>query len=411
MLARSLLVATVVLGAAGAAWGQTSAAGSGGTVQGTWRTAGDDSSSPQTAGQASGAAASEEQAAESVTGLAHRLARVTTGSGTLPNDRGQLWREYDISPYTLRVTSTNRPEQAIIDWILRETGYEAWHSEPLGILSATQRRLLVYHTPEMQQVVADIVDRFVASEAETHAFSLRIATVNHPNWRARAQRLLRPVQVQTPGVQAWLLHKEDATMLLAELQRRSDYREYGSPNLLVNTGQSTVVSATRGRNYVRGILIQADAWPGFEPETGVIDEGYALEFSPLLSLDGRTVDAIIKCEIDQVEKMISVVLDVPTAVAPRQRTQIEAPQITHFRFHERFRWPVDQVLLVGMGMVALPVPADGKSLLPGIPLPLPMSPARADLLVFVQSKGKTGQASRVTRGSQPPVGPYAPERY
>ncbi len=39
-----------------------------------------------------------------------------------PNEAGQVWREYDITPYTARVTSTNRPEQAIIDWVLRETG-------------------------------------------------------------------------------------------------------------------------------------------------------------------------------------------------------------------------------------------------------------------------------------------------
>ena len=53
-------------------------------------------------------------------------------------------------------------------------------------------------------------------------------------------------------------------------------------------------------------------------------------------------------------------LDVPTADVPRQRAKIDVPQMTHFRFHERFRWPADQVLLVSMGMVALPVPVDGK---------------------------------------------------
>ena len=30
-------------------------------------------------------------------------AAVSKGSGTLPNDKGQVWREYDIRPYTLRV--------------------------------------------------------------------------------------------------------------------------------------------------------------------------------------------------------------------------------------------------------------------------------------------------------------------
>ena len=68
------------------------------------------------------------------------IARVTEGSGALPNDAGQVWREYDITPYVVRVTSTNRPEQAIVDWVLRDTGYEAWHSEPFRFLSASRAR-------------------------------------------------------------------------------------------------------------------------------------------------------------------------------------------------------------------------------------------------------------------------------
>ena len=147
--------------------------------------------------------------------VTRRALHVTAGSGTLPNEQGQVWREYDISPYTARVTTTKRPEQAIVDWILRETGYEVWHTEPLGILSASPRTLRVYHTPQMQAVVADIVDRFVSSEAETRTFSLRIVTIDNPNWRVTAHRTLRPIPAQTPGVCAWLLPKEDAAVLLA----------------------------------------------------------------------------------------------------------------------------------------------------------------------------------------------------
>ena len=97
-------------------------------------------------------------------------AQVTKGSGQLPNDHGQVWREYDITPYTLRVTDTAQPEQAIVDWILRETGYEAWHSSPVGLLSADRKTLRVYYTPQMQAMVADIVDRFVNKQAESHGF-------------------------------------------------------------------------------------------------------------------------------------------------------------------------------------------------------------------------------------------------
>ena len=68
--------------------------------------------------------------------------------------------------------------------------------------------------------------------------------------------------------------------------------------------------------------------------------------------------------------------------------------MSHFRFHERFRWPVEQVLLVGFGMVALPVPAEGQTLVAGLPLPLPSSPPRADVLVFVESKGKPSGKSK-----------------
>lgn len=323
------------------------------------------------------------------------IARVTSGGNTLPADRGQVWREYDISPYTMRVTATERPEQAIIDWILRETGYEAWHGDTVAVLSASKRALRVYHTPQMQAAVADVVDRFVASEADSVAFSLRLITLDQPNWRTRAQRFLKPVNVQTPGVSAWLMTRDDAAGLLAELQRRTDFREHSSPHLRVANGQSTVVSAKRPRAYVRDLLMRPDVWPGFESQMGQLEEGYALEFNPLLSLDRRVIDASLKCEIDQLEKLSAVPMDIATAQGGRQRAKVEVPQTVHFRFHERFRWPADQVLVIGLGMVALPIPVDSKPNLAGIPLPLNTSPPRGDLLVFIDARTTAAEAARL----------------
>jgi hypothetical protein len=323
--------------------------------------------------------------------VTRRSLRVTAGSGALPNEQGQVWREYDISSYTTRVTTTKRPEQAIVDWILRETGYEVWHSEPFGILSASPRVLRVYHTPQMQAVVADIVDRFVSSDAETRTFSLRIATIDNPNWRVAAHRAMRPIPAQTPGVSAWLLSKEDAAVLLSAMQQRGDYREHSSPHLLVNNGQATVVSSLRGRPFIRDVNPRPDAWQGYDSLPGQVDEGFSMEFNPLLSTDRRTVDAVIKCQIDQVEKLVPVMLEVPTQSSPRQRTRIEVPQMSYFRFSERFRWPTDQVLLLGLGIVALPVPVDSTPTVAGLPLPLPSSPARADLLVIIESKGPVAE--------------------
>jgi hypothetical protein len=245
----------------------------------------------------------------------------------------------------------------------------------------------------MQDIVADVVDRFVSSEAATYTFSLRVVTLDSPSWRTTAQRLLHSVPVQTPGINAWVLPREDAAILLGQLHRRSDYREHNSPYLMVNNGQSTLISAMRGRPYVRDLIPRPDTAIGFDPSPGQVDEGFNLDFSPLLSADRRLIDATIKCDVDQIEKMIPVMLDVPTQASPRQRAKIEVPQITHYRFHERFRWPLEQVLVVGMGMVPLPIPIDGAPLVPGLPLPIGQTPARADLLVFVECRGQTPTAA------------------
>ena len=122
----------------------------------------------------------------------------------------------------------------------------------------------------MQAIVADLVDRFTSSEAATQTFALRVVTLDSPSWRTKAQPLLRPVPVQTPGVCAWMLAKEDAAILLADLRRRSDYREHSSPYLMVNNGQSTVVPAMRGRPYSRDVILRPDLPTGDELQPGQV---------------------------------------------------------------------------------------------------------------------------------------------
>ena len=134
--------------------------------------------------------------------LRRSIAKVTHGIETLPNEHGQVWRTYDISPYTLRVTSTSHPEQAIVDWVLRETGTDTWFTGSVAVLNADRDTLRVYHTPETQRLVANVVDRFVVSQADTYSLGLKLSTVGSPNWRTKYHTLLRPVTVQSPGVDA-----------------------------------------------------------------------------------------------------------------------------------------------------------------------------------------------------------------
>lgn len=334
-------------------------------------------------------------------GLRQPIANVTKGPDSLPTDAGQEWRVYDISSYTTRVTSTSRPEQAILDWILRETGYEAWHTEPFAFLSANRRTLNVYHTPEMHAIVGEMVDRFVNTEAESNAFGMRIITMGSPDWRVKAQRMMHPVATQAQGVQAWLLAREDAALLLADLRRRTlDFKEHSTPHLLVNNGQSTQVSAMKPRQYVRDLIFKAEAWPGFEMQQGHYDEGFKIEFNPLLSLDGKVVDAVLRAEVDQIEKMIPVVIDVPSAANQRQRAKVEVPQPVSVRLHERFRWPTEQVLLISLGVVPTPLPPAPTTF--GVKVPLISAGTRADFLIFIESKGKlAAPATALQPGQQP----------
>ena len=340
------------------------------------------------------------QTAAPVTATGQRITRapVTKGTATLPNDHGQVWREYDISSYTLRVQSKSNPEQQIVDWILRETGYEAWHSKPFGVLNADSRKLTVYHTPQMQATVAEIVDRFVNRAAENHGFGLRIITIKNPNWRARALPLMKSLPVQSPGVQGWMLAKEDAALLLSELQRRTDYREHNPPHQMVRNGESLVVSSMRPRPYTKGIIRTQQTWPGYQPELGQLDEGFSLEFSPLLGMDTNTTDAVIKLRLAQVEKMLPVKLEVPNNIAPNQRAECQVPQMTMVQLHERFRWPTDQVLLLSMGVVATPGPKKPNMLTDT--LQLAKGAPRADALLFVENKGPVAAS---IPGGGPPV--------
>lgn len=343
--------------------------------------AGGDAAAPATAGGPAGVLPQPQPTADDGAG---RVTRVTKGAGTLPNEHGQVWREYDITPYTSHVTNHPKPQQAIVDWVLRETGTDIWFSDPFGCLSATKDKLRVYHTPEVQQIVADTVERFVRSEAKEQTIGIRLVTVGSPNWRSLAQHMLKPVSVQTPGVQAWLLTKEDAAVLVANLRKRTDFREHSSPSLSIPNGQAEIISRKKPRNYVRAIHVNPQRWPGHDMEMGQIQEGFSLELSPLASLQSGTIDTVIKCDVVQVEAVVPVWIDVPILGGKSQQVQIQVPQVSSWRLHERFRWTTDHVLLLSAGVVA--PPDEGKA--EGLTLPnlFATGPARADALLFLETK-------------------------
>ncbi|TWU31561.1 hypothetical protein [Novipirellula artificiosorum] len=313
-----------------------------------------------------------------------------SAGGQLPRSAGQEHRVYDLTPYTRYLTKQDHPEQAVVDWILRETGTDVWFSEPFGFLNANRETLSVYHTPEVHAVIAGIVDRFVAGETEPQIMHLRLMTVGNPNWRARAHMLMTHVPVDTPGVQAWLLSKENAAMVLNLLRQRTDAREVQAVDIPVYNGQTQNLSKTNGRNYVCNVRESPNGWPPYEPETGEVQEGYRLGLSPLLSTDGRVIDCMIKAEIDQVDKLNHVDLELPLRNQQVHRARIDVPQVVSWRLHERFRWESDKVLLLSCGVVASPE-RSAVSSIPYLDAFTGTTSGRADALLFIAFRGRASE--------------------
>jgi hypothetical protein len=344
-----------------------------GQAREAWRAASDE---PQHAGGSANASAAPRN------GPSDRVSR----TGTLPNDHGQVWREYDIRDYTSRAGSQEKPEQAVVDWILRETGTDAWFGETVSLLSVDPGAVRVYHTPEIQDRVNDIVERFVGSRPEAHQLLPRLMTLGSPDWRLKAMPMLRSVPVQTPGVEAWLLSRENAALLLAELKKRTDYREHNSPNLAIDNGQLHTIRSVRPRAYPRALQPGQAGFTGYQTEMGQVEEGFTLQLSALISRDRTVVDAVVKCSVDQVERLAPLWLDVNNPYGSRQRAQIYVPQVAGWRLHERFRWPVGEVLLISRGLAAAPSPDNRwTGTLTDL---LDFGPPRAEALLLLEVRGE-----------------------
>jgi hypothetical protein len=293
----------------------------------------------------------------------------------VPADSGQVWKTYDIAPFVAVAGSGS--ERHVVDWILQETGYAAWHGASPASLSAGPEKLACFHVPEMQSRVEEIVTRFVGEASSPHRFTVRVFGVASPAWRGDARPVLQPIPAATPGVQAWILARENAAEVVARLRARSDCQELPTGPVLAANGLPAVLTGGRKLPYVQDV-----GPPGWQPSSGACDEGLAIDVHPLLVADGTAVEAVFRCRIDQVERLAPVTLPAPAGV--RGKLQAEVPQVAAVRVGERFRWPSSQTLVIGIGLVPWPVPAQNT-----VPALVPDA-KRRDVVVVIEPRLRGG---------------------
>jgi hypothetical protein len=294
----------------------------------------------------------------------------------IPTTAGQVWKTYELGPFVQAAGPDS--ERHVVAWILEETGYPAWHGTVPASLSAATGKLSCFHTPEMQARVADVVSRFTNEADKPHRFTVRVFGFDGVRWRAEARPALEPIPTATAGVQAWIVPREVATAVLARMRNRSDSLELPTGPVQAANGVPANVTGGRKLPYVQDYLPRPDAWPGWQPQQAACDEGLAIDFQPLVSADGMAVEASFRCRIDQIERLAQVALPAPGGGPP---VAAQVPQLAAVRIGERFRWPATHVLIVGLGLVPWPVPAQNGA----VPALLPEL-ERRDVVVVVEPR-------------------------
>ncbi|MDA0660012.1 MAG: hypothetical protein O2931_13235 [Planctomycetota bacterium] len=309
--------------------------------------------------------------------------------GTFPAAAGQVWKEYEIRLFSQEFAAEREPERFVLEWILKETGNDTWFGPPLGALSVTRDSVTVYHVPAVQSTVDNVIRRLVRPEARRHTFTAKLMTVSNTNWRTKALPALKPLPTQTAGLEAWTMTREDSAVFMEGLKRRNDVRDLAASQPVIRNGETHALDQKRPKSFPQSVRLDNRSWPGYQVNYGQVDEGFSLAVSPLLSLDGQTVDAVVRGSAQQIDRITDTWLSLPTVSASNQRVQVQVPQVSMWQIHERFNWSVHEVLLISRGIV---VPALAAPAASGNPLPNPLAPltarsTRADLLLVIEGRG------------------------
>ncbi|MDO4575179.1 MAG: hypothetical protein Q4D98_08195 [Planctomycetia bacterium] len=275
----------------------------------------------------------------------------------LPAGYGQVWKDYDISRYVDRLPVSSRAEASVMDWILMETGFEVWHSVAPSMLYSSPKTIHVYHTPAVQQRVEALLARFTNNDPWNHQFRVQVFTVPSPLWRQESLCRMQPIPSTAPGSQAWVIRPEEMAAVTRTFQETKDFTMHTAEVRTVPNGQALVLNFVRRRSYTRNYYTRPGKG-GPEADDVALDEGFSLEFMPLLTLDRGLVDAQIKFQINHVDRFFPMTIE---ANGPKK---IEIPMLGQYRFRDRYRWNPENALLVSFGLTPYPVATGGETLPP-----------------------------------------------
>lgn len=269
------------------------------------------------------------------------------------DEPGHRWNVFDIARYTGLPHSpdTERPESALVDWILRTTGPAAWRGAALAAISASGSTLRVYNNEKVLDQVQEVVRRFVDPLFDQMTLRVRVVVAADPRWRYAVYSQLDPKSTGPMGQQAWLVDLETTEMAMAQMGISQSFRKlYDKRHQLLN-GQTLYVQVGLDRDYVVGLEKASNSTLGFEQKVSKLEEGVELRVSPLLNYDGTAVDLALDLKAVVVRKLHATRVIAPRKIGPAEMA-VDVPEIGCTRMNQAIGgWPLDRSLVVSAGVL------------------------------------------------------------
>ncbi len=269
------------------------------------------------------------------------------------DEPGHRWNVFTISRYTGLPHSpdTEKPEAALVDWILRTTGPAVWRGEALTAISASESQLRVYNNEKVLGQVQDVVKRFVDPLFDQMTLRVRVVVAADPRWRYAVYSQLEPKATGPMGQQAWLVDLETTEMAMAQMGISQNFRKlYDKRHQLLN-GQTLFVKVGLDRDYVAGLEKASNSSLGFEQKVSKLEEGVDLRVSPLLNYDGTAVDLAFDLKAVVVRKLHSTRVIAPRKIGPAEMA-VDVPEMGGTRMNQAIGgWPLDRTLAVSAGVL------------------------------------------------------------
>ncbi len=300
-----------------------------------------------------------------------------------PGESGFQWKSIDISRYTGLAHVENRPQAAIVDWILRATTAAPWHGDKVAVLCANRTQLRAYNSPKVLAQVAEVVERFTEAEANSLSLRVRFVTAADTRWRYAVYNRLNSVYSGPQGQQIWSLKAADSAMVMTQMQVWQGFKLIADQKFSIVNGQTLSFKSLKPQAYSGSLQREGAVGSGFQPKSESLDEGIVLRISPLLTYEGDQVDAAIELTANTVRTLIKTKILAPSELNAREST-IDVPEVSETRLNQTVKgWPLGQTLLISGGVH--PGILQEKGGLFGLKVP-GTTPTTTELLVFLDAE-------------------------